>query len=91
MFIYGEFYEMKWLGKWVKGGKDLWRNLIILERKWGRIWIIIIILVNWFLDVKGWLLRFFLKMYIEVRGYLVYFICRILIVLFFSNLWRESL
>lgn len=29
---------------------------------------------------------FFKKMYIEVRGYLVYFICRILIVLFFSNL-----
>lgn len=37
MFIYGELYEMKRLGKRVKGGKDLWRNLIISERKRGRI------------------------------------------------------
>lgn len=57
MFIYGELYEMKRLGKWAKGGKDLWRNLIISERKRGRIWTITITLVNWLLDVKGRLLR----------------------------------
>lgn len=33
MFIYGELYEMKRLGKRAKGGKDLWRNLIISERE----------------------------------------------------------
>lgn len=57
MFIYGELYEMKRLGKRAKGGKDLWRNLIISERKRGRIWTITITLVNWLLDVKGRLLR----------------------------------
>lgn len=31
------------------------------------------------------------KMYTEVRGYPVYFICRTLTALLFSNLWRESL
>lgn len=37
MFIYGELYEMKQLGKRAKGEKDLWRNLIISEREQGRI------------------------------------------------------
>lgn len=91
MFIYGELYEMKRLGKRAKGGKDLWRNLIISERKRGRIWTITITLVNWLLDVKGRLLRSPPKMYTEVRGYPVYFICRTLTALLFSNLWRESL
>lgn len=31
------------------------------------------------------------KMYTEVRGYPVYFICRTLTAVLFSNLWRESL
>lgn len=74
MFIYGELYEMKRLGKRAKGGKDLWRNLIISERKRGRIWTITITLVNWLLDVKGRLLRSPPKMYTEVELWLLCFL-----------------
>lgn len=89
MFIYGELYEMKQLGKWAKGGKDLWRNLIISEREQGRIWTITISLVNWLLDVKGRLLRSPPKMYTEERGYIQFILSAELWLLWFLAICEE--
>lgn len=89
MFIYGELYEMKQLGKRAKGGKDLWRNLIISEREQGRIWTITISLVNWLLDVKGRLLRSPPKMYTEERGYIQFILSAELWLLWFLAICEE--
>lgn len=88
MFIYGELYEMKQLGKRAKGGKDLWRNLIISEREHaGKN-------LN-YNHISGKLTpgceRLVIKIppknvYRRKRLYPVYFICRTLTALVFSNL-----
>lgn len=91
MFIYGELYEMKQLGKRAKGGKDLWRNLIISEREQGRIWTYNHNSGKLTPGCERSVIKIPPKMYTEVRGYPVYFICRTLTALLFSKLWRESL